>query len=337
MFMFSRFKTSLSDICRLSLTALVIVSAFSAAAALPPPAAKTNTRASLLAAADVPSPVKLPVPRNAIALPDDWARTDAPVTIHFSKQPSGDLSVRRVSHNDGLLYLGICSAKGRISGDAEVAWNGQPLGKQRVKGSLWLSLKPRIGKIQIQISSPAAKEPVRLTAPTTLVEIRGRSLFLKGEPFLLKGATGRVQDQREADLVHSLGINALRGLESLSGCEQYGFMNISSLNFGNKASTKIIAGPDKEFQDCLVKSLDWLKQNAAAPIASPNTLILQLGNERTGGYDAPGEKPLTDARRHASQLVAAARNLVKPLCPRLPAGYASQDIAFLAPDCLDVY
>jgi hypothetical protein len=98
-----------------------------------------------------------------------------------------------------------------------------------------------------------------------------------------------------------------------------------------------MSASDEEFAQSMRRSLEWLEEHATAPLASPNTLIVQLGNERTGGYDAPGSKPLTPARRHASQLIAAARNFIKPLCPMLPTGYANQDLGFLTPDCMDVY
>src|SRR5206468_4021471 len=110
------------------------------------------------------------------------------------------------------------------------------------------------------------------------------------------------------------------------------------LKFGPSASTDIIKGPDDEFEQSVPKCLQWLGQYSAEPIASPNTLILQLGNERTGsGTQPPGAEPLTRARRHVAQLLVAARNFVKPLAPALPVGYANQDLGFLTPDCMDVY
>jgi hypothetical protein len=246
--------------------------------------------------------------------------------------------VRRVGGTDGRLYLDICATPGRLSGQAEVSRAGKHLGKAQVDGSVWLSLKPRIGRIPIQVFAPGAKDPVQLTAPTTLVEVRGRRIFLNGEPFLIKGATARDLNQNDAAYIHSLGLNTLRGLGALADAERYGFMNIASLNFGQTASTTIIKGPDPEFEQSLGQSIEWLKQYSADPITSPFTLILQLGNERTGsGSLPPGAEPLTRARRHVSQLLAAARNAVKVTAPMLPVGYANQDLGYLAPDCMDVY
>ena len=45
-----------------------------------------------------------------------------------------------------------------------------------------------------------------------------------------------------------------------------------------------------------MKCLDWLKEHSAGPIASPNTLILQLGNEQTRpGNRSAGHQALTVA------------------------------------------
>jgi hypothetical protein len=325
-----RADTSNSSLMALAVL-LALMSSYSAS-----PAAEPASRPAFLA--EVPPPVELPHPDSAMALPDDWDRGGAPISVWLSQAPPSALSVRRVSAGDGRLYLQIRSAQGRLSGSAEVKRGEQQLGRQQLGGELWLSLKPRIGRITIQVFAPGANEPVQLTAPTTLIEIRGQRIFVNGEPFLIKGAMSRSLSEADADYVHSLGVNTLRGLGALADCEKYGFMSIASLNLGDAASPKVMAASDADFEPCIGKSLDWLKENCVEPIASPNTLILQLGNEKTGpGIKPPGSEPLTRARRHVSQLLAAARNFVKPLAPTLPVGYANQDLGFLAPDCMDVY
>ena len=117
----------------------------------PAPATQTNSRAALLAAADLPEPVRLPIPGPAIALPDTWARTNLPVSIRLSQPPVGELSVRRVSHNDGRLYLELRASQGALSGTAEVNWDGQALGRTQLEGALWLSLKPSIGRLALLV------------------------------------------------------------------------------------------------------------------------------------------------------------------------------------------
>jgi hypothetical protein len=305
-------------------------------------AAKSRTvmfdRATLLAQAKLPQPVALPVPGVGTALPDTWKGTNTPLAIRLSQAPPGGLSVRRVSGEDGRLHLEVFSAQGAMSGSAVLQYGEQQLGEVQLKGSLWLTLKPRIGKLPIQVFTPGVPEPVQLLTPTTLVEVRGRQLFVNGEPFLLKGATGAPADQKEADLVHGLGLNTLRGQKVWGPAEQYGFMSIASLNLGEAGAKTVFPGPDAEFEQNLGKCVEWLKPQSVEVVASPFTLIVQLGNERTGGSTTPpGVEPLNQARRHVSQFLMATRNAIKPLAPMLPVGYANQDLSFLAPDCMDVY
>jgi hypothetical protein len=301
------------------------------------PAASTNSRARLLAAASLPELVRIPTPHGAVALPEAWDQTNLAVTIRLSQPPPGEVRVRRVSRNDGRLYLEVRASQGALSGMAEVEWGGKRLGAEQLDGSAWLSLKPRIGRIQMSIFLPGTHSPIQLMVPTTLVEIRGRRMFLNGEPFLMKGAMARDVNEADAAYIHSLGLNTLRGLEALDACERYGFMNLASLNAGKAVSKKSVTLPDAEFQPAIGKYLDWLKESAPERAASPYTMILQLGNEFTGGGVPPGAASTNHARRQVAQLLAAGRNYVKELDPMLPVGYANQDLTFLAPDCMDVY
>src|SRR5438874_519148 len=83
-------------------------------------AAEKLTRAQLLADTHAAELVQLPTPGNAIALPDDWDKSDAPVSIQLSQSPPGELSIRRVGGTDGRLYLEIRPAKGKLSGVVNV-------------------------------------------------------------------------------------------------------------------------------------------------------------------------------------------------------------------------
>lgn len=317
--------------------AIAIASCFVAGGVGAAPESTQPSRAELLAKENVPEAVKLPVPKAPVSLPDDWDRADAPISIRFTKALPGELSIRRVSQNDGRLYLQILSAKGPIQGDAEIKQGDKSIGRATCDDSLWLSLKPRIGRIALSIFSSGAKDPVQLTTPTTLVEIRGSQIFVNGEHFLIKGATGSGLSPDDAIAVHRLGINLLRGQKALEDCERYGFMSITSLNFGSIASLDAMKAPDSEFEQTLAQCLEWLQQNDTAAIASPNTLIVQLGNERSGGGAPPGRESDSRQRRHVAQLITRARNQIKPLAPMLPVGYANQDLTFLTPDCMDVY
>ena len=292
-------------------------------------------RDAIFEKSNLPPLVALPVPQKAISLPKDWAERNEPISILLSQPPIGKLLVRRVGNNDGKLYLEIYSNDGKISGNAEVKMGKKSLGKAKLNGSLWLSLKPKIGKIEINVL--AANEKIQLTAPTTLVEMRGRQIFLNGEPFIMKGATGRAGSPEIADYLHTIGFNSLRGRSSYVDGEKYGFMGLVSLNFGG-ASIDMFRAEDDVFEQGAKRCLDWLKVNSAEAIDSPNALILQLGNERSpDATNPPSLKAVDNNRRHVSQLLVAARNLVKPNCPMIPIGYANQDMSYLTPDCYDVY
>jgi len=301
--------------------------------------AQAQDRAALLAEAGLPTPIALPRPQSAILLPDDEGDANAPLSVRLAKDPpAGPFTARRVATGDGRLHLGIRTAGGDLAGTAEVSRAGRHFKTGIVGGELWLSLKPRFGRITIQVSSPGRPAPVELIAPTTLVEVRGRQIFVNGEPFLIKGAMSRNLKEADAAYIRSLGINTLRGFEALADCERYGFMSITSMSFGEAGSKQAMTGTDAEFEKALAGSMEWLKENSARAIASPNTLIVQLGNEKSpGSTNLPGAEPLNPTRRHVSQLLATAYNVFKPLAPALPVGYASQDFSFLAPDCMDVY
>jgi hypothetical protein len=320
----------------------LVVSAIIACAASPSVWAREpqKDRAALLVAAGVPKPVELPHPQHAVALPDDDG--NEPISVRLAQDPpAGPLSVRRVSIGGGRLYFGIRSAGGDLAGTAEVFRGGRQFQADIVSGELWLSLKPRIGKVTIHVSSPGMKSPVELVAPTTLVEVRGRQIYLNGEPFLVKGAMSRNLKEADAAYARSLGINTLRGQDALPDAERFGFMSIASLSFGQPGSKEAMKGTDAEWKTSLAGSMDWLRENCPPAIASPNTLIVQLGNEKTPGSNkAPGEpvpEVLARSRRHVGELLATAYNVIKPLAPSLPVGYSNQDFGFLLPDRMDVY
>lgn len=315
---------------------LVAAGIMACAGSIPAAEPPAKTRAALLAEAALPPAVEPPRPASAIVLPD---ATDGPISVRLSQDPSGPIFVRRASAGDGRLYLGIRTAGPGLSGTADVSRGGHDVRREVHGGELWLSLKPSVGRVAIRVTSPGAEDPVELLAPTTLVEVRGRQIFLNGEPFLIKGVMSRDITAPDAAYARSLGVNTLRGFDALADCERYGFMSITSLSLGPSAAKEVFAAAsDADFDAAIGKSVEWLKVNAAPAVASPNALILQLGNEKTGaGGKPPGAEPLTRARRRVSRMLAAARDAVKPLAPMLPIGYANQDLGFLVPDRMDVY
>jgi len=293
-------------------------------------------RDAILKQSKLPALFELPAPKNVIALPDDWAKSaaNAPLSIRLSQSSPGKLLVRRVANNDGKLYLEVYCSPGKLAGNATVEMAGKTLANGKVDGSLWFSLKPQIGQITIHVA--AAGENTQLTAPSTLVEIRGRQIFLNGEVFLMKGVTGSPENAGIADYIHTLGINTLRGNTAAASGAEHGFMALASLNSIN-APKDIFGKPDDEFWRTAQPFIDKIPETGAATIDNPWTLIVQLGNERTGGGRPPGTAPLSAQHRQISQMLVHARNAIKPLCPMLPLGYASQDFGHIIPDCLDVY
>jgi len=295
-------------------------------------------RATIFEQSMLPPLVALPVPQNAIALPKNWMERNETLSIRLSQQPPGTLLIRRVGNNNGILYLEIYCLEGKLSGNADVRIGRRTLQRTSLNGSLWLSLEPKIGKLTIDVL--AAGEELQWTVPTTLVEVRGREIFLNGEPFLIKGATGSPANADVADYIRTLGFNTLRGGGAATDGEKYGFMAIASLNSINAPRELFSATVTTEdvFEQESPRYLGKIAEKSYAAIDNPYALILQLGNERSGGEGTPpGVQPVNPQRRRISQMLVAARNIIKPLCPMIPIGYANQDLSYLTPDCLDVY
>jgi hypothetical protein len=153
----------------------------------------------------------------------------------------------------------------------------------------------------------------------------------------MKGATGNPPNEEVADYIRTIGFNTLRGGSAAASGEKYGFMAISSLNSIN-APLEVFTGTEDFFKQESQRYLNRIPENSASTIANPYTLIIQLGNERSGAGSNPiGVEAVSNRLRRISQMLVDARNIVKPLCPMLPCGYASQDLSHLIPDCYEVY
>jgi hypothetical protein len=302
--------------------------------------------------AHLPETFVPPTPRSAIALPAEWWRNDAPVRIIFKDTTKGELRVRRVARNDGRLYLEVFSPSGPLKGKAEIALDAKPIGSSDVDGSLWLSLEPRIGRIAITLASPAGTQ--NLSVPSTLVETRGNRLFLNGEPFLIKGTLPGDLTSDDAEFIHGLGMNTLRGGAVLKHAEHYGFMAIASIPGQKLRKLSDYRGP--RGRDELERDLPLYyrakAENGRAAADSPYTLVTQLDNERTEIGANPldpetnnvGADPWSDFLQGEEsefawldRILAESWNLVKPMAPTLPLGYANETQGYIAPAFLDVY
>ena len=305
-----------------------------------------GTAQALLAEARLPKPVELPRPSaSAVVLPDDDGKGDgnAPILVRLAQDPPpGTLTVRAPAR----ATAGSTSASARRAETSRGArrWaaaEGVSSRPTSSAASCGCRSSRTSAKSRSRSPRPARRRPVELVTPTTLVEVRGRQIFLNGEPFLIKGATSRNLRAADALYARSLGINTLRGQDALPDCERYGFMSIASLGFGSVGSKQAMNATDAEFEATLAGCMDWLKKNIPPVIASPNTLIVQLGNEKTPGSNKePGEagpaEPLNQAPERRPPAGRRPRRR-QAACAALPVGYANQDFGFLAPDCMDVY
>jgi len=149
----------------------------------------------------LPPIYRKPRPANPVRLPDDYRRRD--VIIRLSEPVGGGIAARRLSNNDGWLYVELYSPKGALSGKAYVEVAGEKVGSRELRGSLFPSMKPRIGTMRLRVAQPSGGSIV-LTVPTTLVETRGSELYLNGEPFLVKGTLPRNLNDEDAAYLKSL-------------------------------------------------------------------------------------------------------------------------------------
>jgi hypothetical protein len=77
---------------RWKLTVVLLVTSLCAVCALHARAAtQTTSRSSLLADAQLPALVEVPVPKVGIPLPDDWADSKSPLSIRLSEDPPAPL------------------------------------------------------------------------------------------------------------------------------------------------------------------------------------------------------------------------------------------------------
>lgn len=292
---------------------------------------------------------KPPVPQSPVALPEDWRESGKSLSIGLSEKPKGEVQIRRCSNNDGNLYLEIY-AKGKVlKGAALVKWGEKTLGNVSLDKSLWISLKPYIGTLSVSVGSPAGENI--LSVATTLVEVRKNKLFVNGEPFLVKGTLPGELSPEEAGYLKTLGMNTLRGGTVVKQAEQYGFMVSASIQGGGlkKISDYVQLNNPKEFESDLEQFLDNTLEKGKEALNSPNTLVIQLDNERTEiganpmnnekGADPWSEFLLGEKSEFKilDGTLTKEWNLIKPQAPMLPMGYANESPGYIAPSFLDVY
>ncbi len=281
-----------------------------------------------------------PRPADVIQLPDApaGALAGTTVTINLSQAAPGAVAVRRGACGDGRLYLEVYSPAGPLKGGCQVELDGHPLADRDLSGSIWLCRRPKIGTMALEVTEPTAagaRRTTKLVAPTTLVEIRGRQLFVNGEPLLVKGTLPGDMNDEDAAYLKSLGANTIRTAKT-EYLERYNFFGVVPLHgwpmhFCEKAAT------DEEFQEILNRGFDKRLEDYRPVLANPRLLVLQLANEQVMGVDRwEGHFGLRPFDRLDYQL-ARCFNAFKPLDPMVPLGYANCAFGYRTPDFLDIY
>jgi len=278
------------------------------------------------------------VPADVLALPDDWSEKAAPLILHLATETSCELRVRRFGRGDGRLYLELGTQNGGLPGLSRLALGSWQHNTPALRdGQLWLSIKPRFGSLAVRVIG-ADGSAAETTTPTTLVETRRSQLFLNGEPFLIKGTLPRNMPDRDGAFLKALGANTVR-VRDITVAERHQFMAIAVTHKGPGRICEAETCPtDDRFFDAAGQYLEHVRERAPWAASSPNTLIVQLGNEQIMGAD-PWQKFFEDVHpiERLDWLLASARNIGKPLAPMLPFGYSNCALGYLTPAFLDVY
>lgn len=277
-------------------------------------------------------------PKDAVFLPGDWSKSDGAAAIELSEAPAGELSVRRVANGESRVYLEI-EGGGPLHGHAEVSFGGQPVGSRVLDGSLWLSLRPRIGALKLRVRHPTKNGPAtrEFLVPASLVETRGGELLLNGERFLIKGALPRDIDDADAAYLKSIGANTLRVRASDLGLlGRHGFMGIVMVGEWPAQFIRTVKN-DEEFLRVLNQRLDGHRERVVKTAADPWALIIQHANELTFGADPWERMTGHNTYERLDHVLATCFNIAEPVDPMLPQGYANCALTYRVPDFLDVY
>lgn len=286
----------------------------------------------------LPKIFKSPEPKEPVRLPDSWWRNRLALQVTLDKPVQFAPIVRRVSNHDGRLYLEITIGKD-FTGNASFKYGKDDLGLRQVHNSLWVSLEPRIGRLEIEINAPQADGGVTnfpISTATTLVETRKNKLYVNGEPFLVKGTRPRNLNDADALYLKALGANTLRGAVSSDIAEKYGFMLISLVG---KGPPHICEKPleDSQFQEQVNQYLNGVLGIVDSVVDSPYLLIAQLANEQGGGTDLWNGSYGFNSSGRLDYLLARVYNEVKERCPMALCGYSNNKAGYRAPSFLEVY
>jgi len=214
----------------------------------------------------IPPIYQSPKPVEPVRLPDGWWKDRQTLQVALAAPVTATPTVRRVSNNDGRLYLEVAN----FTGKASFKYGQNDLGTRQAQGALWVSLEPRIARLAIEVTAPLAvggTTNFQLSAATTLVETRKTKLYVNGEPFLVKGTLPRDLNDTDAAYLKALGANTLRGWVSPEQTGKHGFMLITSLSAG---PSHICNKPldDAEFRKQVGQYLERMYRKAPAAMVT---------------------------------------------------------------------
>ena len=287
----------------------------------------------------LPDRAQLPSPPDHIrSLPTDWHTQNAPLILHLATERACELRIRRFGMGDGLLYLEISRQDGPLPDIVRLSLGNWTTSATAIHNQrLWLSLEPYFGYLEVRVQG-ADSALSETTTPTTLVETRGTQLYLNAEPFLVKGTLPRNMPDSDGAFLKALGANTIR-VRDVTVAERHQFMAIVVAHMGPGRICEADTCPtDERFFDAAEYYLDNVRERVPWAATSPNTLIVQLGNEQITGAD-PWQKFFGEVHpiERLDWLLTAAWNIGKPLAPMLPFGYSNCAFGYRAPDFLDLY
>jgi hypothetical protein len=282
----------------------------------------------------LPSLVQTPRPANPIPLPAGWWKNPQPLSVRFSEPTCGEVKARRVSQNDGKLYLQILCPQGPFRGRTVVSYGDAKLAERENPEVLWLSLEPRFGTLLLRLDDPSGQK--EMTVPATLVETRGPKLYVNGEPFLIKGSYANWITDEDAAWLKDVSANTLRINSPIPQLEKYGFMTISIVGRGPSRICRYGVRAE-EFPGKVEEYLQNLRKFAGPWMSHPSPLLFQLGNEQVFALD-----PFTGAVGinmfgRLDYLLARCHGEIKELCPMAVCSYSNHAVGYRAPSFLEVY